>query len=156
MVGNEDVAPDRSYPGVEQPPGRWRADLRHVVPCLSPRVENDGLERLVDAIRPGLVEHVWAEPYNDRFNWQGVYEACPAGGPDRQLLSEVYGEKNDAAWSHYATGLYTRLHRKAEDEGWTDKLRYLLYEDKIVPEDAHNFDGLAGVLLQSKPDEETA
>ena len=77
-------------------------------PVFPHAVENDGLERLVDAIRPGLVEHVWAEPYNDRFNWQGVYEACPAGGPDRQLLSEVYGEKNDVAWSHYATGLYTR------------------------------------------------
>ncbi len=123
-------------------------------PVFPHAVENDGLERLVDAIRPGLVEHVWAEPYNDRFNWQGVYEACPAGGPDRQLLSEVYGEKNDVAWSHYATGLYTRLRRKAEHEGWTDKLRYLLYEDKIVPDDAHNFDGLAGVLLQSKPDED--
>ena len=66
-------------------------------------LEGDGLERLFDAIRPGLVEHVWAEPYNDRFNWEGVYEACPAGGPDRQLLSEVYEEGNDAPWSRYAS-----------------------------------------------------
>ena len=118
-------------------------------------LEGDGLDRLVDAIRPGLVEHVWAEPYNDRFNWQGVYEACPAGGPDRQLLSDVYEEGNDAAWSRYAADLYTRLRRKAEDNGWMDKLRYLLYEDRIVPCDAHTFHDMAGVLLQSKPDDET-
>ncbi len=62
-------------------------------PVFPHAVEGDGLERLVDAIRPNLVEHVWAEPYNDRFNWQGVYEACPVDGPDRQFLRDVYKRK---------------------------------------------------------------
>ncbi|MEI8375661.1 MAG: radical SAM protein [Planctomycetota bacterium] len=122
-------------------------------------LEGDGLDRLVDAIRPSLVEQVWAEPYNDRANWMGVHDACLEGGADRQFLIDVYGakkkkkEKAKATWSRYATDLYTRLRRKAEDDGWMDKFRYLLYEDKIVKEDASAFHGLVGVLLQSKPDE---
>lgn len=115
-------------------------------------LEGDGLERLVHAIRPAWVEHVWAEPYNDRFNWQGVCEACPVNGPDREFLLDVYERENDAAWSRYAVELYGRLRRKAEREGWLGKLRYLLYEDRIVAEDALMFEGLHGVLPQSKPD----
>lgn len=46
-----------------------------------------------------------------------------------------------------------RLREHAERNGWMDKLRYLLYEDQIVEEDAHHYAGLKGVLLQSKPDD---
>jgi hypothetical protein len=104
-----------------------------------------------------LVEHCWAEPYNDRFNWTNVYEACPAGGRDRQFLSDVYADVkakgSNATWSRYAVELYGRLRRKAEREGWMDKFRYLLYEDKIVVEDVDTLQDMAGVLLQSKAGE---
>jgi hypothetical protein len=43
------------------------------------------------------------------------------------------------------------LRDKARREGWLRKLRYLLYETAITPNDAQQFHGLKGVLLQSKP-----
>ena len=126
-------------------------------PVFPHALDGDGLERLVDRSRPGLGEHCWAEPYNDRFNWTNVYEACPAGGRDRQFLSDVYADVkakgSNATWSRYAVELYGRLRRKAEREGWMDKFRYLLYEDKIVVEDVDTLQDMAGVLLQSKAGE---
>jgi DNA repair photolyase len=116
-------------------------------------LEGDGLERLIDRIRPDLVDHCWAEPYNDRVNWKNMCEACPVGGRDRQFLIDVYEKDSKAAWSRYAVELYSRLHRKAEHEGWMEKLRYLLYEDKIVAEDVAALQDMAGVLLQSKAGE---
>jgi DNA repair photolyase len=124
-------------------------------PVLPHVLDGNDLERLVDGIRPELVEHCWAEPYNDRSNWRNVSEACPAGGRDRQFLIDVYEKGSNTTWSRYAVELYSRLRRKAEREGWMEKLRYLLYEDRIVAEDARTFCDLAGILLQSKPDKNT-
>ncbi|MCA9671405.1 MAG: hypothetical protein KC503_37665 [Myxococcales bacterium] len=114
---------------------------------------DDGVERLVDAIKPDLVEHIWAEPFNDRVNWRVVRKGYDLGSPMYGWLTDVYERRNIDRWSAYATELYQRLREKAEVGGWMHKLRYLLYEQHISGRDAPMFEGLAGVLLQSKPDE---
>jgi len=111
----------------------------------------DGLERLIDAVRPDRIEHLWAEPYNDRFNWQQVREGYQPGSAGYRWLTETFEGKDRSRWSRYATELYLRLRDKAEAEGWIGKLKYLLYEDGITAEDAKVFRGLYGVLVQSKP-----
>jgi len=122
-------------------------------PIFPDVLEGDGIERLAQAIRPDLAEHVWAEPYNDRNNWESVRDGYPVGSPGYRWFGEVYGEKRKAAWSRYTTDLYVRLKAAAEAGGWMHKLRYLLYEDNITAEDAPAFKGLHGVLLQCKSDE---
>jgi hypothetical protein len=67
-------------------------------------------------------------------------------------MTSVYENGYRDMWSGYAADLYTRLILRARRDGWSSKLRYLLYEDGIVS--AHHataFAGLEGVLLQSKP-----
>ena len=122
-------------------------------PVFPDVLDGDRLEQLVDRIRPDLVEHVWAEPYNDRSNWRHVREGYEIGSYGFNWLTEVYERGNKTLWSEYATELYVRLRDKARREGWLGKLRYLLYEDKITEQDAKKFRGLKGVLLQSKPAE---
>ncbi len=43
-------------------------------PIFPDVMEGGSLERLVDCISPHEVEHIWAEPYNDRVNWATVRE----------------------------------------------------------------------------------
>lgn len=117
-----------------------------------PDVLQEGqLEALLDQVRPDLVEHIWAEPYNERINWQVVRDSYPVGSSGREWFTAVYERKEKKVWSRYATYLYRRLRAHAEQHGWMGKLRYLLYEDRITPEDARRLGGLEGILLQSKP-----
>jgi DNA repair photolyase len=109
------------------------------------------LEQVMDAIRPELVEHVWAEPFNDRQNWKDVRSGYDPGSPGYQWFTDVYENGRRDLWSRYATDLYSRLCARARREGWLHRLRYLLYEDQIGQEDAGVFRGLDGVLLQGKP-----
>jgi hypothetical protein len=95
---------------------------------------------------------VWAEPYNDRHNWQQVRTGYAENSPGYRRLTCVFGQGGREAWSPYATELYVRLRSKAREDGWLHKLRYLLYEKDITRDDAKQFAGLEGVLLQSKPD----
>src|SRR5882724_7172423 len=101
-------------------------------PVFPDVLKSGGLERLVDAVRPDLVEHVWAEPFNSRNNWQHVREGYPVGSAGYRWFTEVYGERLKDRWSAYATELYVRLRDKARAEGWIGKLRYLLYEKDIT------------------------
>ncbi len=118
-----------------------------------PGLLDDGrLEALVDRHRPELLEHIWAEPYNDRENWEIVRDSHPAGSLERQWFDTVFADGDMAVWSTYATDLYLRLLAKADTGSWTDKLRYLLYETDITANAAARLAGLEGVLLQSKPD----
>lgn len=119
-------------------------------PIFPDALAGDGLERLVDAVRPERCEHVWAEPYNDRANALKVRAGYAEGTAGHTFLTEVYERGDRRRWSAYAAELYTRLITKARAEGWAHKLRFLLYEDGIVQADASAFAGLEGVLLQSK------
>lgn len=110
-----------------------------------------GVEELVDRINPDRAKHVWAEPYNDRQNWQAVRASYAPHSAEHQWFTKVYEHGDAAAWSEYTTELYVRLREKARKEGWLSKLRYLLYEGDITRRDAREFNGLEGVLLQSKP-----
>jgi len=109
------------------------------------------LEELVRRINPDIVEHVWAEPYNDRQNWKGVRASYPKGSATHDWFTRVFEQKEKALWSRYATEIYTRLRDEARRGGWIHKLRFLLYEGDITPNDAQQFAGLEGVLLQCKP-----
>lgn len=122
-------------------------------PVFPDVLDDGGVERLVESIRPEQVETIWAEPFNDRVNWAKVRKGYPEGSPGYDFLTEVYERKNKARWSAYATDLYLRLRAHAERHGWLPKLRYLLYEDLITAADADRLGDMAGILLQSKPNE---
>lgn len=122
------------------------------------------LDELIDAIRPThpSVQHVWAEPYNDRQNWQDVRSGYQEGSPGWNWMTRAFDAADEGeTWSEYATELYVRIITRARRDGWAHKLRYLLYERGITSHDARAFDGLLaggpkpleGVLLQDPPGE---
>ena len=121
-------------------------------PVFPDAMEGKQLEFLLDKIRPDRLEHVWAEPYNDRVNWRLVRDSYPTDSFGYEWLTAVFEKREKAAWSRYATDLYCRLRAHAERNGWMSKLKFLLYEKDITEGDAEQFRGLQGVLLQSKPD----
>jgi DNA repair photolyase len=123
-------------------------------PVFPQILDTDELEHLIDEIRPELCEHVWAEPYNERHNWQHVRDCYEEGSAMWDWMTRVFEQGDKAVWSRYATDLYLRIHDKAVSQGWSDKLRYLLYEGDITAQDAREFSGMEGVLLQSKSDED--
>jgi len=127
-------------------------------PVMPDVLEADGagLRALIAAIRPKRVEHVWAEPYNDRKNWQVVQCGFPPGSFAHDWFQKVFFQKNWSLWSQYATDIYRILHEEACAGGWTHKLRYLLYELRITRADALRFQetDCDGVLFQSKPHED--
>jgi len=158
----DDAWARRFEPGVSPPSARLRALHRlqaagiptfgMLCPVFPEVLQGRDLENLVEAINPGVVETVWAEPFNDRDNWERVSDRYPSGSQQREELARLFGKKKgNAAWSRYATELYVRLHRHAVSHRWRKKLAYLLYEGRIVPEDAGAYRGLDGVLLQGKP-----
>lgn len=119
-------------------------------PMFPQVLQGDELEQLIKAIRPVRCENVWAEPYNNRQNWQHARECFEPQSYVWNWMSQVYGDADKALWSRYATDLYTRIRDTARHDAWIDRLRYLLYEDQITSADADQFSGLEGVLLQSK------
>lgn len=122
-------------------------------PVFPDVLDGNGLERLLDAVRPEVAETLWAEPYNDRQNWPAVQSGYDSDSAGYRWLQRVYGDGNKALWSQYATDLYRRLQAHADANGWIGKLKYLLYEGDITAAHAPSFAGLDGVLLQSKPDD---
>jgi hypothetical protein len=101
-----------------------------------PGVPRRRREDLIEAINPTVVEHVWAEPYNDRVNWRAVREGYASGSPGYDWLTRVYQSGDRHEWSRYSTELYTRLATKARQEGWISKVRFLQYEHGIAEEHA--------------------
>jgi DNA repair photolyase len=122
-------------------------------PIFPDVVACSGLDRLVDAIGPSVVEKVWAEPFNDRQNWRYVRDGYAPRSAGWEWLTQVYDNDPPTRdlWSAYATDLYARLSEKARREGWLPKLCFLLYEDQISREHAGSYRGLEGACLQSKP-----
>jgi DNA repair photolyase len=119
---------------------------------VMPHVSPDELDRLIDAIRPEKCEKIWAEPFNDRENWRKVRDCYGTTTRVGRWLTRVYEDDEKSSWSRYATDLYEQIYRKAEQGGWSAKLRYLLYESDISAEDAPRFQNLDVVLLQCVPD----
>lgn len=122
-------------------------------PVFPHLLNDDSLEKLVDKTNPRAVEQVWVEPFNDRDNWRIVRSSYPTTSQSFQWITDVYEGGHKELWSRYATDLYLRIHTKAINEGWSGKLRYLLYENLITEGDATRLGGLDGILLQCKPDE---
>ena len=149
----------RMEPGTSEPSARIRAihtlqdvgvpSFGMLCPAFPEVLEGDGLERLVVAIRSGRMEHIWAEPFNERRNWQQVRAAYPEGSTEYRWFTQVYEEGRKDLWSRYGADLYLRLRGKAAGDGWLHKLRYLLYEGDIAAADARSFEGMEGVLLQA-------
>jgi len=124
-------------------------------PIFPDVLEDDGLERLVEAIRPDRCETVWAEPFNDRSNWRAVRAGYREESAGWQWFTDVYESADGrGAWSRYATDLLLRLRTAAERGGWRHKLKYLLYEGDITAADAQRFGTLDGVLLQGPTSED--
>ena len=120
-------------------------------PVFPDAMENGDLERLVTGLNPDKLEHLWAEPYNDRANWKSVQAGYSSGSPGYQWFEDVYAKGQKDLWSRYAADLYLDLRIMAERDGWLKKLRYLLYENEIKYNDAASFCDFDGILLQSKP-----
>lgn len=120
-------------------------------PVFPDALDGDGLDRVLDVVRPQDCEHVWAEPFNDRANWEHVAAGFSTSSKGAALLHAIYGRGETRKWSGYATDLYLRLRARATDGGWLSRLRYLLYEDMIAAPDAGLLEDMEGILLQSKP-----
>lgn len=114
-----------------------------------PDALGDVVRELIEAIRPEQCEDIWAEPYNDRDNWQSVRDGYAVGSPGARWLTAVYELHDREMWSDYASRLYDSIWAISVSGGWTSKLHYLLYEGGITAADAvRYFQGLDGVLLQ--------
>lgn len=123
-------------------------------PIFPDAAAHELLMQLLDAVRPERCVEVFAEAFNDRNNWEIVRDGYPVGSAGRAWFDDVYGAKKGSTrrtlWSHYASDLYINIATRAIRDGWIDQLRYLLYEGDIVVEDAPDYAGFRGVLLQGK------
>ncbi len=149
--------------GASLPSARLRA-LRHLqeagvptfgmlCPLFPDVLENRQLEQLLDAINPSITETVWAEPFNDRQNWQAVRSGYDEASSGYKFLTQVYAQGDRSSWSRYATETYRWLATHAAAQGWLEKLRYLLYEKDISPADAQKMAPFSGILFQGKQNE---
>ena len=117
-------------------------------PVFRQPLMTDELEELISLLRLERCEKVWFEPYNNRRNWQQVRDAFDKQS-ERDWFTEVFEEKRTDLWSDYAGHLYRRVRRAADAGGWTDKIRYLLYEASMEREHMHMLKDLKGILFQS-------
>jgi DNA repair photolyase len=124
-------------------------------PVFPDMLDNEALESMIDMINPSKVEHIWAEPYNDRINWKLVQSSFSPESSAYKWFTKVYEQRKTELWSMYATDIYLRLKSKAVQEGWISKLRYLLYENNITVYDAQKYCDMEGLLLQNKPGAES-
>ena len=117
-------------------------------PIFPDALAGNGVERLVEAIRPDRCETVWSEPYNDRANWRAVAAGYRETSPERKVLSMLFeGPTARNYWSDYARALYQRVH--AALGGEAHKHRYLLYQDTMTAAGREALRGAEGMLFQS-------
>jgi hypothetical protein len=118
-------------------------------PVFPDALDNDGVERLVAAIRPERCETVWSEPYNDRANWRAVASGYEEGSDERAMLESMFsGPGARAAWSQYAMELAWRVERALGPVA--NRHRYLIYQDGLLPTHREMMLGKAGILFQSE------
>ena len=118
-------------------------------PIFPDMLEGDKLEKLVETIDPGKCEAIWAEAYNDRFNWQIVQQQYTNNSKIYNWFTEAYSTDDNDLLSEYATDIYVRLRAHAENNGWMDKFKYLLYEKCITEKDVKRLGDFSGILFQS-------
>jgi len=118
-------------------------------PILPDMLEGDKLEKLVDAMNPSKCENIWAEPFNDRFNWESVRDVYPKDSKIYKWFNKAYSSDNKDLLSEYATNIYVRLRDHAEKNGWLDQFKYLLYEKHITKKDVKRLGDRSGILFQS-------
>lgn len=123
-------------------------------PVFPDAMEGSVVEDLLDRVRCDRVETVWAEPYNDRQNFEAVRKGYRERSSGYEFLTAVFERKDWARWSRYATDLYLRVRAHADRHGWLPKLRYLLYEEDITAEDVVRLGDMAGIWFQGKPAED--
>lgn len=116
-------------------------------PVFPDALDNSGVERLVEAIRPERCETVWSEPFNDRNNWRAVAAGYTDEHSRAHIESMFSGDEARLNWSWYATHLYDRVHAALGVEA--HKHRYLLYQDSLVQFARESMRGRQGVLFQS-------
>lgn len=121
-------------------------------PIFPGELEGDGVERLVEAIRPEHCETVWSEPYNDRANWRAVAAGYEDDDPAKPLIRSMFeGSSARTVWSAYASQLYRRVHVALQFNGASmGKHRYLLYQNTMTAESRAVMRGAPGVLFQSE------
>lgn len=119
-------------------------------PVFPDALNDRGVERLVQAIRPDRCETVWSEPYNDRANWRAVAAGYEEGSLARASIEEMFsGAGSRKNWSDYASRLYVRVHGALAKHGAAHKHRYLLYQDGLEAAERAQLRGAQGVLFQS-------
>lgn len=108
----------------------------------------DGVERLVEAIRPERCETVWSEAFNDRDNWRSVAAGYLHGTPAHDRMTSLFfGADRVIRWTDYATDVYRRVHAALGSEA--HKHRYLLYQDTMTAAGREALRGAEGMLFQS-------
>ena len=116
-------------------------------PVFPDVLAGDGVERLVEAIRPERCEMVWSEPYNDRANWRRIAESAYEGTAREVFRLHFSGPGPAMIWSGYALALYERVHAALGEHA--AKHRYLLYQDGMTERAQTALRGAPGVLFQS-------
>lgn len=119
-------------------------------PIFPDTLEPGKLESLIEAINPSVVETIWAEPFNDRSNWQKVRDGYNLNSTGYEWLTEIYENGRKDAWSLYSRELYERLMRHGRKYKWHGKLKYLLYEKDITAIDAKKMAPFKQILLQGQ------
>ena len=122
-------------------------------PIFPTVVEKQKVDELVERINPDMVETIYAEPYNDRENWEIVRNGFTNDPDQFNWFTEAYEKDIQEVISAYHGDLYQQLLDHSNKNDWTHKLRYLLYENEICSGDADKFRGLVGILLQNKPND---
>lgn len=117
-------------------------------PIFPDALNGDGVERLVEAIRPERCETVWSEAFNDRDNWRSVAAGYEHGTPAHDRMTSLFsGADRVLRWTDYATDVYRRVHAALGSEA--HKHRYLLYQDTMTAQGREALRGAEGMLFQS-------
>lgn len=119
-----------------------------VCPIFPDLLSSGTLEHLIETMKPHRLETLWAEPFNDRANWEKVRAGYAPDSDGYRWLTDIYANGQRSSWSSYARSLYERLVAHGNQHGWVDKLNYLLYEKDITPSDAVSMAPFQHILLQ--------